>query len=60
MARPIRIEYKGVMCRGNNGRDVFFGDKGCEKFPDTLDEACIRAGWLVHAHVLMGSLEFGK
>jgi len=39
MARPIRIEFKGamyhVMCRGNNGRDIFFGDKGCEKFLDT-------------------------
>ena len=32
MARPIRIEYPGamyhVMCRGNNGRDVFFGEDG--------------------------------
>ena len=59
MARPIRIEFKGamyhVMCRGNNGRDIFFGDKGCEKFLDTLDEACIRGGWIVHAYVLMGN-----
>lgn len=44
-----------VMCRGNNGRDIFFGDKGCEKFLDTLDEACIRGGWIVHAYVLMGN-----
>ena len=59
MARPIRIEYKGamyhVMCRGNNGRDIFFGDKGCEKFLDTLDEACVRGCWIVHAYVLMGN-----
>ncbi|NWK57372.1 transposase [Verrucomicrobiaceae bacterium N1E253] len=59
MARPIRIEFKGamyhVMCRGDNGRDIFFGDKGCERFLDTLDEACIRAGWYVHAYVLMGN-----
>ncbi|MCP5536642.1 MAG: transposase [Akkermansiaceae bacterium] len=59
MARPIRIEYEGamyhVMCRGNNGRDIFFGDDGCKKFLDTLDEACIRSGWLVHAYVLMGN-----
>jgi putative transposase len=59
MARPIRIEFKGamyhVMCRGNNGRDIFFEDKGCDKFLDTLDEACIRGGWIVHAYVLMGN-----
>ncbi len=59
MARPIRIEYKGamyhVMCRGNNGRDIFFGDDGCKKFLDTLDEACTRSGWYVHAYVLMGN-----
>jgi putative transposase len=59
MARPIRIEYPGamyhVMCRGNNGRDVFFGEDGCKKFLDTLDEACMRAGWFVHAYVLMGN-----
>jgi len=59
MARPLRIEYPGamyhVMCRGNNGRDIFFGDDGCKKFLDTLDEACVRAGWYVHAYVLMGN-----
>ena len=59
MARPIRIEYPGamyhVMCRGNNGRDIFFGDKGCERFLDTLDEVCVRGGWIVHAYVLMGN-----
>ena len=35
MARPLRIEYEGamyhVMCRGNNGGDIFFGDDGCKK-----------------------------
>lgn len=59
MARPIRIEFKGamyhVMCRGNNGQNIFFGDEGCEKFLDTLDEACRRSGWLIHAYVLMGN-----
>ncbi len=28
-----------VMCRGNNGRDIFFGDKGCEKFLDTASRS---------------------
>ena len=44
-----------MTCRGNNGGDIFFGDEGFEKFLDTLDEACLRAGWLVHAYVLMGN-----
>lgn len=59
MARPLRIEFEGamyhVMCRGNNGGDIFFGDKGRKMFLDTLDEACVRGGWKVHAFVLMGN-----
>ena len=59
MSRVIRIEYPGaiyhVTCRGNDGQPIFFGEKGCESFMDTLDEACRRAGWIVHAYVLMGN-----
>lgn len=59
MARPLRIEFAGakyhVMCRGNNGGDIFFGDEGREIFLNTLDEVCVRSGWLVHAYVLMGN-----
>ena len=59
MARQVRIEFEGaiyhVMGRGNNGSGIFFGKKGCEKFLDTLDEACQRTGWIVHAFVLMGN-----
>ena len=59
MARKVRIQFAGavyhVMSRGNNGNGIFFGNKGCEKFLDTLDEACQRTGWIVHAYVLMGN-----
>jgi len=30
-------------------------EKDCETFIDTLDEACTKTGWLVHAFVLMGN-----
>ena len=59
MARQVRIQFAGavyhVMSRGNNGNGIFFGNKGGEKFLDTLDEACQRTGWIVHAYVLMGN-----
>lgn len=59
MARVLRIEYPGaiyhVTCRGNDGQPIFLGEKGCESFLDTLDEACRRAGWIVHAYALMGN-----
>ena len=59
MARQVRIEFEGaiyyVMGRSNNGNGIFFGKKGCEKFLDTLDEACQRTGWIVHCFVLMGN-----
>ena len=55
----LRIEFEGalyhVSCRGNNGADIFFGDEGREKWLDTLDECCVRSGWVVHAYVLMGN-----
>ncbi|MCF7818110.1 MAG: transposase [Kiritimatiellales bacterium] len=43
------------MSRGNRGEAVFLDDKDCETFIDTLDEACTKTGWLVHAFVLMGN-----
>jgi hypothetical protein len=53
MARPIRIEYPGamyhVMCRGNNGRDVFFGEDGCKKLLGMivlLGEGSVRGLWI--------------
>lgn len=59
MPRKPRIEYEGavyhVMCRGNGGEDIFWSDKDRKLFLDTLDEACTRTGWLVHAFCLMGN-----
>ena len=43
------------MCRGNGGDAIFWADKDRELFLDTLDEACGRCGWRIHAFVLMGN-----
>lgn len=59
MGRAPRIEYDGavyhVMCRGNRQEPVFRDNRDNEMFLDTLDEACGRCGWRVHAFVLMGN-----
>jgi REP element-mobilizing transposase RayT len=59
MARKLRIEYEGavyhVINRGNY-RSAIFGDEGARRsFLKTLDEACQRAGWVVHAWCLMSN-----
>lgn len=59
MSRALRVEYPGahyhVMCRGNNGREVFLADKGWRLFLSTLGEACDQTGWWNHAYVLMSN-----
>lgn len=59
MARKPRVEYAGaiyhVMSRGNRQETIFDDDRDCEIFLDTLEEACNRTGWVVHAFVLMGN-----
>ncbi|VGO20582.1 transposase [Pontiella sulfatireligans] len=59
MPRKPRIEYEGavyhVMCRGNGGDAIFTDDWDRKIFMDTLDEACGRCGWRIHAFVLMGN-----
>jgi REP element-mobilizing transposase RayT len=59
MARPLRIEYAGavyhVMARGNQGQPIFRDDQDRRRFLETLEEACRKTGWRVHAYVLMGN-----
>jgi REP element-mobilizing transposase RayT len=43
------------MSRGNRGDSIFLDDKDHQTFVDTLEEACTKTGWLVHAFVLMGN-----
>src|SRR5271163_5041829 len=57
MARKLRVQYPGaiyhVMNRGDR-RERIFKDEGDRKlFLETLDEACGKTGWQVHAWCLM-------
>ncbi|WP_372794434.1 transposase [Pontiella sp.] len=59
MPRKPRVEFEGaiyhIMSRGNHQEAIYRDDKDCEIFLDTLDEACGRAGWRIHAFILMGN-----
>ncbi len=59
MARPLRVQYPGavyhVMARGSRGQSIFADDTDRKRFLKTVDEACQRTGWLIHAYVLMGN-----
>ena len=57
MARPIRLEFPDavyhVTTRGDGGGDIFVDDQDRQLFLTVLGEVVSRAGWLVHAYVLM-------
>jgi putative transposase len=59
MARKLRVEYPGaiyhVMNRGDRREAIFRVDADRELFLETLGEACVKAGWQVHAYCLMGN-----
>lgn len=57
MPRQLRIEYPGaiyhVMNRGDRREPIFHDDFDRKRFVTTLDEACTKTGWQVHAYCLM-------
>lgn len=59
MARPLRIEYPGalyhVTSRGNECREIFFGEKDRAAFLTTLGGVTRRFNWICHAYCLMGN-----
>ena len=59
MPRQVRIEYAGamyhVMARGNRRADIVFDDGDRKTFLRTLGEVCKRAGFRIHAYVLMNN-----
>jgi REP element-mobilizing transposase RayT len=59
MARAWRIEFEGalyhVLSRGNERRDIFFGDDDRQRFLDTLGDMAQRFEIEVFAYVLMGN-----
>src|SRR6185503_11407990 len=59
MPRPLRIEYGGAiyhaMSRGNRRERIFKDRKDYVEFLATLEEACGKTGWQVHAWCLMSN-----
>ncbi len=59
MARKLRIEAEEavyhVIARGNYRADVFATEASKAAFLRCLDEACIKAGWQVHAWCVMSN-----
>src|SRR5438094_382893 len=57
MPRKLRVEYPAatyhVMSRGDRREDIFLDDVDRQDFIKTLAEACVKAGWQVHAYCLM-------
>ncbi|MGD0539482.1 MAG: transposase [Verrucomicrobiota bacterium] len=57
MARKVRVEYSGaiyhVMNRGDRREPIFKDDTDRQGFVATLEEACRKTSWQVHAYVLM-------
>ncbi len=59
MARKLRIEFPGaryhIINRGNYRDHVFAEDGAKQAFLKCLGEAAAKAGWVVHAYVLMSN-----
>ncbi len=57
MARRLRLQYPGaiyhVMNRGDRREPIFHDDHDRTRFLETLEEACAKADWQVHAYCLM-------
>ncbi len=59
MARKLRMEYPGaiyhVINRGNYRADIFDSEGARKGFLRCLFECCEKAGWVLHAYVLMSN-----
>ena len=59
MARKLRVQYPGaiyhVMSRGDRREAIFQDDTDRELFLQTLEEACGKTDWQVHAWCLMSN-----
>lgn len=59
MARKLRIEYPGaiyhVLSRGDRREAIFRDDVDHQAFLSTLNDACVKGDWQVHAYCLMGN-----
>ena len=59
MRRPLRIEFAGalyhLMSRGDRREPIFHDDQDRKTFLRTLQEACEKTHWQIHAWCLMAN-----
>lgn len=59
MPRKLRLEYEGacyhVLNRGNYRSHIFGADGAKQAFLTCLDEAAVKAGWVIHAWCVMSN-----
>ena len=64
MPRQLRLEYAGaiyhIMSRGDRREAIFRDEQDRKRFLATLEEACGKTGWEVHAWCLMGQEEWKR
>lgn len=57
MPRQLRLQYEGavyhVMNRGDRREAIFGDDEDRKRFLTTIEEACAKTGWHIHAYCLM-------
>ena len=57
MSRRLRLEYPGaiyhIMNRGDRREPIFLDPNDYQSFLSTLEEACIKTEWQVHAYCLL-------
>src|SRR5438552_1722038 len=62
MARKLRVQYPGaiyhVMNRGDRREAIFLDDDDRRLFMKTLDEACKKTDWEIHAWCPAGREQF--
>jgi len=59
MARKLRVQYPGaiyhMMNSGDHREAIFVDDEDRQLLLETLEEACQKTDWQVHAWCLMGN-----
>jgi REP element-mobilizing transposase RayT len=57
MARKLRVKYPDaiihVMNRGDRREPIFKDEVDRQRFVEILTKACAKAGWQIHAYILM-------
>jgi hypothetical protein len=59
VSRKLRLQYPGaiyhVMSRGDHREDIFADSQDRQLFLDTLEQACAKTDWQIHAFYLLSN-----